>query len=143
MYFYKKKKKKVKRPKYPDFKKSRLKIFRIKYDKNLSSTAKLVLNSFSEKFIYYAIDDILYREELDSIEKKNLLTILYSSISSLHNNFSINFLDIWVWDIYIEEIPKTNKFFSNDFKIFEQGSLITIQLLYKIPIPVKKQEPLW
>jgi hypothetical protein len=34
--------------------------FQIKYEKKLSSTAKVILNSFQNKYIYYAIDDILY-----------------------------------------------------------------------------------
>jgi hypothetical protein len=36
------------------------KTFQIKYEKKLSSTAKFILNSFQNKYIYYAIDDILY-----------------------------------------------------------------------------------
>ena len=35
-------------------------IFQIKYDKRLSFVAKSILNSFRNKYIYYAIDDILY-----------------------------------------------------------------------------------
>ena len=36
------------------------KTFQIKYDKKLSPTSKFILNSFQNKYIYYAIDDILY-----------------------------------------------------------------------------------
>ena len=42
------------------------KTFQIKYQKNLSSTAKVILNSFQNKYIYYAIDDILYGLEINS-----------------------------------------------------------------------------
>jgi len=36
------------------------KTFYIKYEKNLSLVSKFILNSFRNKYIYYAIDDILY-----------------------------------------------------------------------------------
>jgi hypothetical protein len=40
--------------------------------KELSSTAKFILNSFQNKYIYYAIDDILYLLKSDPIERDSL-----------------------------------------------------------------------
>jgi hypothetical protein len=80
--------------------------FQIKYEKKLSSTAKVILNSFQNKYIYYAIDDILYLLKGNPIERDALLAILYSPVISLQNNFSINFFDIWIREVYIEEIQK-------------------------------------
>jgi hypothetical protein len=120
-----------------------LKIFQIKYDNKLSTTAKFILNSFQNKFIYYAIDDILDILELNQIEKENLLTILYSPIISLQNNFSVNFFDIWIREIYIEEIGKVNRLLQNHSETKEQFSYITIELLYTTRLPFKKLEPLW
>ena len=70
------------------------KTFQIKYDKRLSSIAKLILNSFQKKYLYYAIDDILYSFQTNPIERENLLGILYSPVLFLHNNFSIDFFKI-------------------------------------------------
>jgi hypothetical protein len=64
----------------------------------------------SKKYLYYAIDDILYLLKANPIERDNLLAILYSPIISLQNNLSINFFDIWINEIYINETPKINKF---------------------------------
>lgn len=119
------------------------KVFQIKYEKKLSSIAKLVLNSFQNKYIYYAIDDILYLFRSNPIERDNLLAILYSPVLSLQNNFSINFFDIWIHDIYINEISKSNKFLKNDSSNLEQFSYITIKFLYKTRVPVKKVNSLW
>ena len=119
------------------------KVFHISYKKNLSPTAKIILNSFQNKYIYYAIDDILYAFRYNPSERDSLLAILYSPILSLQNNFSINFFDIWIREVYIDEISKTNKFFNHESKTFKQSNLITIQFLYKVSIPVKKQESLW
>lgn len=119
------------------------KTFHIKYEKKLSLIAKSLLNSFRNKYIYYAIDDILYLLKSNPVERDNLLSILYSQVLSLQNNLSINFFDIWIHQIYINEIPKVNKFIPNDFQNLEQFTYITIKLLYKTRIPIKKTESLW
>lgn len=120
-----------------------LKTFQIKYDKKLSPIAKLVLNSFQNKYSYYAIDDILYLFELNPNERENLLAILYSPILSLQNNYSVNFFDIWIKEIYIDEVFKVNKFLSNDSQTSKQVSYITLKFIYKTRVPLKKPESLW
>lgn len=117
--------------------------FHIKYEKQLSSTVKAILNSFQNKYIYYAIDDILYFLKENPIERDDLLAILYSPILSLQNNFSINFFDIWIREIYIEEISKVNKFLKKDFQTSKQFTYITIKLFYKTRLQAKKLESLW
>jgi hypothetical protein len=118
------------------------KTFQIKYEKKLSPLAKILVNSFQNKYIYYAIDDILYSFKTDSAERENLLAILYSPVLSLQNNFSVNFFDIWIRQVSIEEISKVNKFLTTS-QTSEEFSYITIKLFYKTRVPVKKQESLW
>jgi hypothetical protein len=81
--------------------------------------------------------------ELNKNERENLLSILYYPILSLQNNYSVNFFDIWVKEIYIDEVFKTNKFLSTDSQTSKQFSYITIKLFYKTRVPLKKQESLW
>lgn len=119
------------------------KTFQIKYEKKLSTTSKFILNSLQNKYIYYAIDDILYLFELNQTERNNLLAILYSPVLSLQNNFFVNFFDIWIREIYIEEVSKVNKFLNQDSQTSEQFSYIIIKFFYKTRVPVKKQESLW
>jgi len=119
------------------------KTFQIEYHENLSSTAKFILNSFQNKYIYYAIDDIIYSLKSDPVERDNLLAVLYSPILSLQNNFLVNFFDIWIRDIYIDEISKPNKFLKYDSANLEKINYITIKLFYKTRVPIKKQESLW
>ena len=52
------------------------KTFQIKYKKKLSLVGKLLLNSFQKKYLYYAIDDILYLLKSNPIERDTLLSIL-------------------------------------------------------------------
>ena len=128
---------------YPNLTELTSKTFQIKYDMKLSSIAKVLLNSFQNKYLYYAIDDILYLLKSNLSERNNLLAILYAPVLSLQNNFSINFFDIWIHEIYINEVLKSNKFLNNDRQTFEQSNYITIKLLYRRKVPIKKQESLW
>ena len=128
---------------YPKSNEITSKIFQIKYEKKLSSVAKFVLNSFQNKYIYYAIDDILYLLKSNPSEREDLLAIIYSPVILLQNNFSINFFDIWIHEIYINEVSKVNKFLNNDSSNFEQLNYITIKLLYKTKVSIKKPNSLW
>jgi len=119
------------------------KTFQIKYEKQFSSVAKFLLNSFQNKYLYYAIDDILYLLNSNPSERDNLLALLYSPVLSLQNNLSINFFDIWIQEIYINDVSKTNKFLKTNLQSVETFHYITVKLLYRTKVPVKKQESLW
>jgi len=101
------------------------------------------LNSFQNKYIYYAIDDILETFQNSPVERDQLLGLIYSPILSLQNHFSINFFDIWIRQVYIEEIVKPNKFLTKESEGFIQFTSITIEFIYNVKAPVKKPEALW
>nr|AWT38762.1 hypothetical protein ycf88 [Licmophora sp.] len=120
-----------------------LKTFQIKYEGTLTIAAKSILNSFQNKYIYYAIDDILYLLDSKSKEQESLLAILYSSMLSLHNDFSINFFDIWVDSIYVHDTYKKNRLLENNSKKLKHTTYITLKLYYIARSPIKKAEPIW
>lgn len=128
---------------YPNSNELTSKTFQIKYEKQLSLVAKCLLNSFQHKYLYYAVDDILYLCKSNPKERDNLLAILYSPVLSLQNNLFINFFDIWIQEIYITEIFKSNKFLKPTDSNLESFHSITIKLLYRPKTPVKRQESLW
>jgi len=119
------------------------KTFQIKYEKKLSPVAKFLLNSFQTKYLYYAIDDILYLFNLNRNEQETLLSILYYPVLSLQNTISINFFDIWIHEIYINEGLQTNRFLEGKSGKLESLNYITIKILYKTKIPIKKEESFW
>ena len=129
--------------KYPISNEIEFRTFQIKYERKLSLIAKSILNSFHHKYLFYAIDDILYLLKLNPIERNNLLAIIYSPALSLHNNFSINFFNIWIEKIYISEVSKGNKFLNNNCQNFESFSYITIKFLYITNKPIKQKESWW
>lgn len=120
-----------------------LKTFQIRYDGTLTRYTKSILSSFQNKYMYYAIDDILYLLDAKSKERKSILEILYSSMISLHNDFSINFFDIWVDSIYVNDRYKNNRFLQNDSTKLKQATYITLKLYYITRSPIKKAEPIW
>ena len=99
--------------------------------------------SFKNKYIYHAIDDILFLLDSNKIEANNLLNILYSTMLFLYHNFSVIFFDIWIEEIYFAEIEKKNNFIHNENQLSKKFTRITFRLFYKIRKPVKKLEPLW
>ena len=128
---------------YPTQNEITVKTFQIKYEKRLSVVGKFILNSFQNKYLYYAIDDILYLLKSNLVEQENLLNIIYSPVLALQNNLSINFFDIWIHEIYINEAKTRNKFLVQNTANSKSISYITIKLLYRTKVPVKKQESLW
>jgi hypothetical protein len=112
--------------------KFQLKTFSVRYDKELSKRAKIVLRSFKLKFYYYVIDDILYFLKSDSNECNRLLKVLNSTAIFLQNNLSVNFFDIYVYDIQINEISKTNRFTRGEQETVKISNTITIKLAYQV-----------
>jgi hypothetical protein len=119
------------------------KTFSMEYNHKLSSMAKMMLKSFKDKYIYYAIDDILCFFKSKPLERDSLLSLFYSPMISLQNTFSVDFFDIWIKEIYITETVKVNKFLTQTNQRLEPLNSITITFGYKMNLPAKKTESLW
>lgn len=128
---------------YPKPEEIKFKSFQIKLDSPLSLRAKLILSRFQNKYLYYAIDDILDTFKASPTEREKLLALLYSPVLALHNNFSVNFFDIWIRQVSIEEISKPNRFLNPKSPSLTLSTSISIQFFYKTKAPVKKQKSLW
>lgn len=120
-----------------------IKTFKIKYENNLSPLAKIILKSFRFKFYYYVIDDLLYFLKSNPEERNNLLKILHSTVIYLQNNLFVNFFDIYVYDININEVSKINRFVNQQTKQVKTFNYITIKLAYQLKPITKKLETNW
>lgn len=108
----------------------RSKTFFLKCERSLSTVERIILTSFQKKYLYHAIDDLFYSLKSQQKERDNLLTILYPTVLSLQNNFSIDFFDIWIDQISIHKMFKDNKFLANCDSNFEPFTYITIKVIY-------------
>lgn len=106
--------------------------FNVKSEKKLSLLAKLILQSVNFKHFYYVRDDISYLLKSNPIERDFLLQALYSIVISLQNNLSINFFDMWIYEIYINKVSNSNKFLNPRSENLEPDEYITIKLAYGI-----------
>ena len=116
-----------------------IKTFNVKSEKKLSSLAKLILQSVQFKHFYYVRDDISYLLKSNPIERDFLLQALYSIVISLQNNLSINFFDMWVYEIYINKVSTHNKFINRNSQNLEPGEYITIKLAYGSSVSQEKK----
>ena len=120
-----------------------IKTFNVKCENQLSPLAKTILQSFKFKLYYYVIDDLLYLLKSNLDERDYLLQILNSSVIFLQNNLYVNFFDIYIYDITINEISNFNRFVNEQSESFELSNTITIKLAYQVkPVP-KKLETIW
>lgn len=128
---------------YPNSTLMRSKTFCLKSKKPLSTVDKIILNNFEKKYLYHAIDDVLYSFKSKPVERDNLLAILYAPVLALQNHFSIDFFDIWIDEISISKVDKDNKFLANCTSKIEPFSYITLRLVYNKKLLPKKTELFW
>lgn len=128
---------------YPNQRNLRSKTFSIQSEKSLSTVEKILLTNFQKKYLYHAMDDVLYSLKSQPMERENLLAILYSPVLSLQNNFAIDFFDIWIDEIYIHKRSKGNKFLAQCPSNLEPFTYITMKLVYHKKLLPKKPESFW
>jgi hypothetical protein len=128
---------------YPNSNIIRSKTVHLKYENELSPVDKIMLTNFQNKYFYHVIDDIIYSFKSAPVERDNLLSIIYGPVIYLQNNFYVDFFDIWVGEIYINQEPKVNKFLARDITNIQPFNHITINFLYTTKRPIKKRKPLW
>lgn len=121
----------------------KVKTLHIKYKDRLSPLAKLILKSFRSKYFYYVVEDILYLLKSNTKERDSLLQMLHSIVIYLQNNLCVNFFDIWVYEIYINEVSQYNNLVNRDFRSLEPLEYITIKLAYQVKPPTEKVEIPW
>ena len=120
-----------------------IRTFNIKCDKNLSPLAKLIVKSFKFKLYYYVIDDLLYLLKSNPDERDYLLQTLHSTVIFLQNSLYINYFDIYIYDISIDEVSKVNRFITRKSEQFQVSNNITIKLAYQVKSVAKKFETTW
>lgn len=120
-----------------------IKTFNVKCNYELSSFAKVILQSFKFKLYYYIVDDLLYLLKSNPEERDYLLQILHSSVIFLQNNLHVNFFDIYIYDINISETSKFNRFTTEQSKSINVSNTITIKLAYQVKPITKKLETTW
>ena len=71
--------------------------------------------------------------------KNTHLKSLFNGNSERKNNLSINFFDMWIYEIYINKVSTQNKFMSQKSQNLEPGEYITIKLAYGSSVSQEKK----
>lgn len=117
--------------------------FNVESDIQLSPITKTILKSFNYKLYYYVIDDLFYLLKSYPNERDYLLKILHSSVIFLQNNFYVNFFDIYVYQINIDQTSNFNRFLNQQSNSCKNSVHITIKLAYQVKTISKKVEASW
>ena len=89
------------------------------------------------------MDDLVYLLKSNRTERDYLLQILHSSVIFLQNNLYVNFFDIYIYDISLNEKSKFNRFINNQSTSLKVSNTITIKLAYQVKAVTKKLETTW
>ena len=117
--------------------------FNIKYNRDISPLAKNIIQSFNLKLYYYVVEDLSYflREKPTELDK--ILEILNCTVLFLHNNFFINFFDIYVYEINVKEVKNHNKLIHSNSMNLSIVNYLSIKLAYQSKKINKKFETIW
>ena len=112
-----------------------------KWDYQLSFNVLKVLKNIQKRSFYKSIEII--SSILNVFERNYLLQILYSAVAYVENNYSANLLKLWIDDIHIQKVGKTNSFLYEKTNQLSCSYYIIINLGFEYKdFPVKK-ESLW
>ena len=121
----------------------RIKTFIVKSDTKISTLTKTILQSCKWKLYYYVIDDLLYLLKSKIQERDFFLQTLYSSAIYLHNNLYVNFFDIYIYEITINEVDTLNRFVDQQSQQYKILNYIKIKLAYQVKPITKKLDTIW
>jgi hypothetical protein len=107
----------------------------------LSQNVIKVFKSLRKRSFYKAIEIASSIE--NTIERNEILQILYSAIVYSENNHYANLLKLCIDDIYIVKISKFNQFIPNDSLNFKERYNVVIQLAFEYKEPPIKKESIW
>lgn len=117
--------------------------FNVKFDKELSPITKAILKSFNYKLYYYVIDDLFYLLKSYPTERDQLINVLHSSVVFLQNNLYVNFFDIYIYEITVDQVSQVNRFVNQQSKSYKNSTKVTIKLAYQVKSISKKLESIW
>lgn len=112
-----------------------------KYNYKVTQILEKVLQTLRKRSFYVAID--ILENLSNTIERNIILQILYSAVTYAENNHYANLVKIWIDNIFIKKISKSNYFLNKNFQKLEDNHYIILTLGFEYkPFPIKK-ESIW
>jgi len=112
-----------------------------KYNYKITQNLKKVLKNLHKCSFYKSIE--ILSNLSNNIERAFILQIIYSAVTYAENNHYANLLKVWVDNIYIKKVVKSNKFLKKKSEKLENDYYIILNLGFEYKaFPVKK-ESIW
>ena len=112
-----------------------------KWNSELSFNILKVLKNIQKRSFYKSVEII--SSVLNIFERNYLLQILYSCVAYVENNYSANLLKLWIDNIHIQKISKTNRFLNDETNHLNCNYYIIINLGFEYKDFSVKKESLW
>jgi hypothetical protein len=111
------------------------------YCNNLSPNIKKILKNLRKRSFYRAVEMV---NDISNISEQNfILQIIYSAATYAENNHCANLLKLWIDEISIQKISKSNAFINQDYKNLEDNYLIIFNLSFQYKDRQVKKDLLW
>jgi len=112
-----------------------------KYDYKITQNLKKVLKSLRKCSFYKSVE--ILSNLSNNVERTVILQIIYSAVTYAENNHYANLLKVWVDNISIKKVVKSNNFLNQKSEKLENSYYIILNLGFEYKaFPVKK-ESIW
>jgi len=111
------------------------------YNYKITQNLKKVLKNLRKCSFYKSVE--ILSNLSNNIERTFILQIIYSAVTYAENNHYANLLKVWIDNIYIKKVVRSNKFLNKNPGKLENDYYIILNLGFEYKaFPVKK-ESIW
>lgn len=112
-----------------------------KYNFKVTQNFKKILKNLRKCSFYKSIE--ILSNLSNNTERTTILQIIYSVVTYVENNHYANLLKVWIDNIYIKKVIKSNKFLNKKSEILTDSYYIVLNFGFEYKaFPVKK-ESIW
>ena len=112
-----------------------------KYNYKITQNLKKVLKNLRKCSFCKSVE--ILSNLSNNIERTFILQIIYSAVTYAENNHYANLLKVWIDNIYIKKVEKSNKFLNKKSGKLESDYYVILNLGFEYKaFPVKK-ESIW
>ena len=112
-----------------------------KYSYKITQNLKKVLKNLRKRSFYKSVE--ILSKLSNNLERTVILQIIYSAVAYAENNHHANLLKVWVDDIYIKEVVKSNKFLNKKSEKLKNTYYITLKISFEYKAFPGKKESIW
>lgn len=112
-----------------------------KYNFKITQNLKKILKSLRRCSFYKSVEIL---SNLSNITERNaILQMIYSVVTYAENNHYANLVKVWIDNIFIKKVNKSNKFLNNESENLTDSYCIVLNLGFEYKAFPVKRESIW